>query len=243
VRDGQGRHVGLWYFDPFARRGKRSGAWMSAYRSQERLDGAAAAIVSNNCNFVKPAPGKPATISWEDATTLFHEFGHALHQMLSDVTYPSISGTSVAGDFGELPSQLYEHWLEVPEVPFTGDGGGVAGAAERLREGGLLQRQPVLGPRADDADLQAVADRVSAGEEGGPRRRADGQDVELLQLGTGGGEPIEVRCRDVPAVPADVRPAEVVCEEIDHVRPRGGRVRGEERGEDGEREDELGQVA
>jgi peptidyl-dipeptidase Dcp len=116
VKDGQGRHVGLWYFDPFARRGKRSGAWMSAYRSQERLDGAAAAIVSNNCNFVKPAPGKPATISWEDATTLFHEFGHALHGLCSNVTYPTLSGTNVPRDYVEFPSQLLEHWLETPEI-------------------------------------------------------------------------------------------------------------------------------
>jgi peptidyl-dipeptidase Dcp len=116
VKDGQGRHVGLWYFDPFARRGKRSGAWMSAYRSQERLDGAAAAIVSNNCNFVKPAPGEPATISWEDATTLFHEFGHALHGLCSNVTYPTLSGTNVPRDYVEFPSQLLEHWLETPEI-------------------------------------------------------------------------------------------------------------------------------
>ena len=116
VTDGQRRHVGLWFFDPFARRGKRSGAWMSAYRSQERIDGEASAIVSNNCNFVKPAPGEVATISWEDATTLFHEFGHALHGLCSDVTYPSLSGTNVPRDYVEFPSQLLEHWLETPEV-------------------------------------------------------------------------------------------------------------------------------
>jgi len=116
VRDGGGGHVGLWYFDPFARRGKRSGAWMSGYRSQERSDGAVSAIVSNNCNFVKPAAGETATISWEDATTLFHEFGHALHGLCSNVTYPTLSGTNVPRDYVEFPSQLLEHWLETPEI-------------------------------------------------------------------------------------------------------------------------------
>nr|MCU0855542.1 M3 family metallopeptidase [Paracoccaceae bacterium] len=95
---------------------KRSGAWCSAMRSQKKLGGDTRPIVLNVCNFAKPAKGEPALLSWDDARTLFHEFGHALHQMLSDVTYESISGTSVARDFVELPSQLYEHWLEVPEV-------------------------------------------------------------------------------------------------------------------------------
>ena len=116
VKDGRGRHVGLWYFDPYARKGKRSGAWMSAYRVQDRIDGDVTAIVSNNCNFVKPAAGKPATISWEDATTLFHEFGHALHGLCSNVTYTSLSGTNVARDYVEFPSQLLEHWLATPEI-------------------------------------------------------------------------------------------------------------------------------
>ncbi len=86
---------------------------MSAYRSQEKLDGDVRPIVVNVCNFAK---GSPCLLSYDDARTLFHEFGHALHQMLSDVTYGFISGTSVARDFVELPSQLYEHWLEVPAV-------------------------------------------------------------------------------------------------------------------------------
>jgi peptidyl-dipeptidase Dcp len=103
--------LGLWYFDPFARQGKKSGAWMTAYRSQENLDGAVPALVSNNCNYVKPRAGEPVLISWDDATTLFHEFGHALHGLLSDVTYPSLSGTAVPRDFVEFPSQLLEHWL------------------------------------------------------------------------------------------------------------------------------------
>ncbi|HET9551786.1 MAG TPA: M3 family metallopeptidase [Anaeromyxobacteraceae bacterium] len=116
VKDGKGRHVGLWYFDPYARPGKRSGAWMSAYRDQEKLDGPVTTIVSNNANFVKGAPGAPVLVSWSDAETLFHEFGHALHGLCSDVTYPSLSGTSVARDYVEFPSQLLERWLATPEV-------------------------------------------------------------------------------------------------------------------------------
>ena len=111
-----GRHVAVFVGDYFARASKRSGAWCMAMRSQQRLAGDVRPIVVNVCNFAKPAAGKPALLSYDDARTLFHEFGHALHQMLSDVTYESISGTSVARDFVELPSQLYEHWLEVPQV-------------------------------------------------------------------------------------------------------------------------------
>ena len=116
VKDGASRHVGLWYFDPYARPGKRSGAWMDAYRRQERFDGAVATIVSNNANFVKGSPGEPVLISWDDAETLFHEFGHALHGLSSNVSYPSLSGTDVARDYVEFPSQLLEHWVETPEV-------------------------------------------------------------------------------------------------------------------------------
>ncbi len=112
----EGRHLALFVGDYFARASKRSGAWCSAMRVQQRLAGEIAPIVVNVCNFAKPAAGKPALLSFDDARTLFHEFGHALHQMLSDVTYESISGTSVARDFVELPSQLYEHWLSVPGV-------------------------------------------------------------------------------------------------------------------------------
>ncbi len=111
-----GRYIGLWYFDPYARDGKRSGAWMNAYRSQEKMDGAVTTIVSNNSNFVKGKPGEPILISWDDATTLFHEFGHALHGLSSNVTYPSLAGTAVARDYVEFPSQLMEHWLSTPEV-------------------------------------------------------------------------------------------------------------------------------
>jgi peptidyl-dipeptidase Dcp len=111
-----GRQVGLWYFDPYAREGKRSGAWMNAYRRQQRLDGDIKTIVSNNSNFVKGKPGEPVLISWDDAETLFHEFGHALHGLSSNVTYPSLAGTAVARDYVEFPSQLLEHWLSTPEV-------------------------------------------------------------------------------------------------------------------------------
>ena len=111
-----GKHVGLWYFDPYARDGKRSGAWMNAYRNQYRIDGEVTTIVSNNSNFVKGKPGEPVLISWDDATTMFHEFGHALHGLSSNVTYPTLSGTNVARDYVEFPSQLLEHWLSTPEV-------------------------------------------------------------------------------------------------------------------------------
>ncbi len=110
------KHIGLWYFDPYARAGKRSGAWMNAYRTQERVNGEITTIVSNNSNFVKGKPGEPVLISWDDATTMFHEFGHALHGLSSSVTYPSVAGTAVARDYVEFPSQLLEHWLSTPEV-------------------------------------------------------------------------------------------------------------------------------
>ena len=111
-----GAHVALFIGDYFARSGKRSGAWCSALQSQRKRPSPRAPIVINVCNFAKPSGGAPALLSFDDARTLFHEFGHALHQMLSDVSYSAVSGTSVARDFVELPSQLYEHWLEVPEV-------------------------------------------------------------------------------------------------------------------------------
>lgn len=109
----EGRHLAVFLGDYFARGSKRSGAWCSAMRGQRKLGGEVRPIVVNVCNFAK---GDPCLLSYDDARTLFHEFGHALHQMLSDVTYGFISGTSVARDFVELPSQLYEHWLEVPSV-------------------------------------------------------------------------------------------------------------------------------
>lgn len=112
----EGRHMALFVGDYFARPAKRSGAWCTTMRRQGRLDGEVRPIVVNVCNFTRPEAGRPALLSWDDARTVFHEFGHALHNILSDVTYDSMSGTAVARDFVELPSQLFEHWLEQPEV-------------------------------------------------------------------------------------------------------------------------------
>ena len=112
-----GRHLGLFLGDYFARPSKHSGAWKAAWRDQHKLDEVEVRpIVVNVMNFAKGAPGEPALLSLDDARTLFHEFGHALHGLLSDVTYPTVSGTNVERDFVELPSQLYEHWILRPEV-------------------------------------------------------------------------------------------------------------------------------
>jgi peptidyl-dipeptidase Dcp len=116
VTDAQEHHVGLFIGDYFARGSKHSGAWMTSLRDQEKLSGDVRPIILNVCNFSKPAAGEKALLSFDDARTLFHEFGHALHGLLSNVTYPLLAGTSVSSDFVELPSQLYEHWLEVPEI-------------------------------------------------------------------------------------------------------------------------------
>ena len=121
IRDRSDKLVALFLGDYFARSSKRSGAWMSSFQSQHKLrlpngDLGELPIIYNVCNFAKPAEGKPALLSLDDARTLFHEFGHALHGMLSDVTYPSVAGTGVSRDFVELPSQLYEHWLTVPAI-------------------------------------------------------------------------------------------------------------------------------
>jgi peptidyl-dipeptidase Dcp len=110
------KHVGLWYFDPYARDGKQSGAWMNEYRTQEKFKDAIAPVVSNNSNFVHSKPGEPVLISWDDARTMFHEFGHALHGLNSDVRFPTLAGTNVKRDFVEFPSQLNEHWLITKEV-------------------------------------------------------------------------------------------------------------------------------
>jgi peptidyl-dipeptidase Dcp len=116
VKDAAGKHVGLFIGDYFARPSKHSGARMTSLRDQEKLEGVVTPVIVNICNFSKPAAGEPALLSFDDARTLFHEFGHALHGLLSNVTYPLLAGTSVPSDFVELPSQLYEHWLEVPEI-------------------------------------------------------------------------------------------------------------------------------
>jgi len=111
-----GKHIGVFLGDYFARTSKRSGAWCSSFRSQSKLHKDETPIVINVCNFAKPGKNEEALLTIDDATTLFHEFGHALHNLLSNVTYSRISGTSVARDFVELPSQLFEHWLLTPEV-------------------------------------------------------------------------------------------------------------------------------
>lgn len=116
VNGPDGAHVGLFIGDYFARSSKRSGAWMSSYREQHNLDGQIRPIIVNVCNFAKGSDGQPALLSMDDVRTLFHEMGHALHGLLSDVTYPSLSGTSVEGDFVELPSQLFEHWALEDEI-------------------------------------------------------------------------------------------------------------------------------
>ncbi|GAB1715113.1 MAG: peptidyl-dipeptidase Dcp, Metallo peptidase, MEROPS family M03A [Nitrobacter sp.] len=116
VKNAAGEHQALFYGDYFARASKRSGAWMTSLRDQQKLDGDVAPQIVNVCNFTKGSEGGPALLSPDDARTLFHEFGHGLHGMLSNVTYPSLSGTSVFTDFVELPSQLYEHWQEQPQV-------------------------------------------------------------------------------------------------------------------------------
>lgn len=112
----EGRVIGLFYGDYFARAGKRSGAWMTSFREQSRLDGEQIPFIVNTCNFVKPPEGRPALLSLDEARTVFHEMGHGLHGLLSDVTYPRIAGTNVVRDFVELPSQIYEHWLEEAPV-------------------------------------------------------------------------------------------------------------------------------
>ncbi|MDZ7628011.1 MAG: M3 family metallopeptidase [Parvularculaceae bacterium] len=116
VTDRTGQFAGLWYFDPYARAGKNSGAWMTEYRGQQKLEGDIQPIVSNNSNYIPGKPGEPVLISWDDAETLFHEFGHALHGLLSNVTYPSQAGTNVPRDYVEFPSQVMERWLSTPEV-------------------------------------------------------------------------------------------------------------------------------
>ena len=149
-----GEHVALFVGDYFARGSKRSGAWCSAMRAQAKFPETQAPIVVNVCNFAK---ADPALLSYDDARTLFHEFGHALHQMLSDVTYESVSGTSVARDFVELPSQLYEHWLDVPDV--------LAEFATHAETGEAMPKallEKVLGASTYDMGFQTVEYVASA---------------------------------------------------------------------------------
>jgi peptidyl-dipeptidase Dcp len=116
VSGSDGKEIGLFFGDYFARTSKRSGAWMASLREQQKLAGDITPLIVNVCNFAKAPAGETTLLSFEDARNLFHEFGHALHGLLSSVTYPMIAGTNVATDFVELPSQLFEHWLEQPEL-------------------------------------------------------------------------------------------------------------------------------
>jgi len=117
VKEADGSHIGILYTDYFPRASKRGGAWMSAYRKQSNIDGKKITpVITNVCNFSKPTGDKPALISFEEVTTLFHEFGHALHGLLSNCTYNKLSGTDVSRDFVELPSQIMENWAGEPEV-------------------------------------------------------------------------------------------------------------------------------
>jgi len=152
-----GRHMAVFIGDYFARGSKRSGAWCTTMRRQSKLGGEQRPIVVNVCNFSKPEPGHLALLGWDDARTLFHEFGHALHNILSDVTYESIAGTSVARDFVELPSQLFEHWLEVPEV--------LARFATHAETGAPMPddlRERLLGAATHDMGFQTVEYLASA---------------------------------------------------------------------------------
>ena len=116
VRNRDNKVIGVWYFDPYARAGKNSGAWMVPYRDQQKLSSDIITVVSNNANFIKAQPGQPVLLSWDDAKTMFHEFGHALHGLSSNVTYPSLAGTNTARDFVEFPSQFNENYFSTPDV-------------------------------------------------------------------------------------------------------------------------------
>ena len=116
MRDPAGRVAGIFLHDNFARPSKRSGAWMSSLRQQTRNGGDVIPVIVNNNNFAKASPGEPTLLSFDDVRTLFHEFGHGLHGLLSSVGYERLSGTNVLRDFVELPSQLFEHWMSEPAV-------------------------------------------------------------------------------------------------------------------------------
>ena len=175
VSDRDGRSIGLFLGDYFARASKRSGAWMSAFRSQERLSGEVTPIIVNVMNFAKGGEGEPALLSFDDARTLFHEFGHALHGLLSNVTHPLLAGTAVAGDFVELPSQLYEHWLEEPDV--------LARFARHHRTGA---------PMPDDLIRRVIAARTFGQGFSTVEYTASAiVDLELHLAGDGVGDPLE----------------------------------------------------
>lgn len=200
VKGRDGRHVGLWYFDPYARAGKNSGAWMNAYREQSRVAGDVATIVSNNANFIKAAPGTPTTISFDDARTMFHEFGHALHGLNSNVTYPTLSGTNTVRDFVEFPSQLNENWFTTPEV------------------------QKLLVNSAGEALPQALVDKIKRAETFNAAFgvvEAQASAIVDLELHLAGATPIDPKAFETKALADLAMPAEVVMR---HRIPQFGHV-------------------
>ncbi len=200
VKGRDGHHVGLWYFDPFARAGKNSGAWMNAYREQSRIDGEVPTIVSNNANFIRGAAGQPTTLSFDDARTMFHEFGHALHGLNSNVTYPTLSGTNTARDFVEFPSQLNENWFTTPEV------------------------QKMLVNRRGEALPQALVDKIKAAEtfnEAFGVVEAQASAIVDLELHLAGSTPIEPKAFETKALADLGMPGEIVMR---HRIPQFGHV-------------------
>ena len=198
-----GENVGLFYMDAYARTGKRSGAWATSYRAQQRLGGDRNVLASNNNNFVKPAPGEPALISLDDASTLFHEFGHALHSLLTDVEYPGLRGTP--RDFVEYPSQVNENWLLTPyilENYATHYKTGEPIPAELVAED---QRQRDLQPGLLDGRISVVGDRRH--EAAQPHR--SGRRSARVRNGDAGRNRHAHADGDAPS-PAAVRPSVLV---------------------------------
>lgn len=201
VKGRNGAHVGYWYFDPYARPGKNSGAWMNAYRDQQTLTGPVTTLVSNNANFIKGAPGQPVLISWDDARTMFHEFGHALHGLNSNVTYPSLSGTNTARDFVEFPSQLNENWLTTPQI------------LNRFLVNAQGQPMP--------AALVAKINRARTFNEGFSTVEAQASAIVDMKLHLAGETPIEPRTFEKQTLTALGMPTEIVMR---HRIPQFGHV-------------------
>ena len=200
VKGRDGRHVGLWYFDPYARPGKNSGAWMNALREQSTYDGDVPTIVSNNANFIKAGPGQPVTISFEDAQTMFHEFGHALHGLNSAVAYPTLSGTNTVRDFVEFPSQLNENWFTTPEV------------------------QAMLVNSAGQPLPQALVDKIKAADKFNAAFgvvEAQASAIVDLELHLAGATPIEPHAFETKALADLGMPAEIVMR---HRIPQFGHI-------------------
>ncbi len=188
VKQGE-KHVGLWYFDPYARPGKQSGAWMNAYREQHRFDGERSTIVSNNSNFIKGEKGQDATLSWDDARTMFHEFGHALHGLNSNATYPSLSGTNTTRDFVEFPSQFNENYLSTPQV---------------LKFLVNAKGEPI------PADLLARISKASKFNEGFATAEAQASAIVDMKLHLAGAAPIDTRAFEKQTLAEIGMPPELV---------------------------------